>query len=209
VVAEEPPGPDPTDETPSALDELVPEFVEVFNKLVGLGAALTRTMAQAAAPESGGTGNGAIDEMVRNGATALANIVRLTVDSLRATTQPPAAPGQKVSEGRAAPRPQVHAGDTLRMPLFIENPSAGPTGPLQFGALDAVFPDSTGGRPLGLDQVRCAPKILEIGARDFEKLTVFVNTEPTTPIGRHRVQLGVPGTTFVTTIEFDVIAKQN
>lgn len=206
-MAEEPRGPDPSDKSPSDLDEFVPELVEVFNKLVGLGAALTRTMARAVGPESGGTGNGALDEMVRNGATALANIVRLTVDSLRATTQPPVVPGQTASHRPADLRPEVHAGDTLRMPLFIENPSADPTGPLPFTALDAESPESAGGCPLKLAQVRCDPKILEIGARDFEKLTIFVDTEPTTLIGRHRIQIGVPGTAFVTTVEFDVLAK--
>ena len=56
-------------------------------------------------------------------------------------------------------------------------------------------------------QVRCNPETLEIGARDFEKLTVFVDTEPATTPGRHRVRLGVPETAFVTTIEFDVLAR--
>ena len=204
--------PDPAEEPPSnffdasVLDEFVPQVADLLNRFLSLGAAMTRTMVRASAPGEGGAGDGALDEVVRNGSTAVANLVRMTIDSLRASTQAPVTPGQAAADPRSAGRPAVRAGDTLRMPLFIENPSAEPSGPLRFGALDADSPAGTG-RPLVPAQVRCNPETLEIGARDFEKLTVFVDTEPATTPGRHRVRLGVPETAFVTTIEFDVLAR--
>lgn len=192
---------------PSALVALVPEVTDLLNKALGLGAAVTRTLAQTAAPGHDGAGAGPLDEIVRNGAGALANLARLTVESLRASTGPPVTSSQVAADPRPASSPGVRAGDTLRMPLFIENPSTEPTGPLRFGALEAASLGSAGDRALELSAVRCAPETLEIGARDFEKLTVFVDTNASTPVGRHRVQIGVPETAFATTVEFEVLAR--
>jgi hypothetical protein len=214
-VPEELPPPEPAEERPhsfsdaSAPDEFVPEVAELLNQVLGLGAAVTRTVARATDPRQRGTGSGPLDEIVRNGASALANLVRLTVESLRVRTQPPAGtPGQEPGDQRPASRPGVRAGDTLRMPLFIENPSNGATGLMHFGAIDVVSPEGTG-RPLGIAQVRCDPEILKIAARDFEKLTVFVDTDPTTVPGHHRVRVGVPDTAFITTVEFDVVTPDH
>jgi hypothetical protein len=91
------------------------------------------------------------------------------------------------------------------MPLFIENPAAEPTGPLIFGVLATVCVEPDAGRPIQPIQVRCTPDVLEIDGRDFEKLTVFVDTARATTPGRHRVEIGVAGTPFVTTVEFDVL----
>jgi hypothetical protein len=212
VVDEKPP-PDRPEGTPdglfdaSALDEFVPEIAGLLNNMLGLGAAMTRTLARAADPAQLGRDSGPLDEMVRNGVSTLANLVRLTIDSLQASTQPRVMSRTVTSNPRAA-KPGVQAGDTLRMPLFIENPSAEPTGPLRFGALEAV-PPVPGTPAIAHTQVRCSPETLDIGARDFEKLTVFVDTELTTPLGRHLVRVGVPGTAFVTTIEFDVLVARD
>jgi hypothetical protein len=145
--------------------------------------------------------------MIRNGASTLAGLVRLTIDSLRATTQPPTV-GRPSSSGPTRELPAVRAGDTLRVPLFIENPSPEPTGSLQFGPFESV-PPSPAAPSISLAQVRCSPESLDIGPRDFEKVTVFVDTAPTTALGRHLVRVGVPGTAFVTSIEFDVLPPRD
>lgn len=196
-------GDDTSPEGPSILGEFVPELADVFERLLGLGAAMARTVAQATDPSSG-SGSGPIDEIVRSGAGVVANLVRLTVGSLRASTVAPSPPGHPAAQRGAAPLPVVRAGDTLRMPLFIENPSPEPTGPLRFQALGVTCLDPEGGLPLSLAQVRCNPDALHIDGKDFEKLTVYVDTDPATTSGRHRVQIGVPDSAFVTTVEFEV-----
>jgi len=201
-------GPSPDDSAQgdaSLLGEFVPDLTDLLEKLLGVGAALTRTVAQAAEPGRATTGSGPLDEMVRNGASALANLVRLTVDSLRASTQAPAPPGQRAPGREPTPRPSVRAGDTLRMPLFIENPAPEPTGPLHFAALRARYTDPGDGGSFPLSRVRCSPKVLEIDARDFEKVTVFVDTTPKTRAGRLEVEVGVADTAFVTTVELDIL----
>ncbi len=200
----EPPSRPETDS--SIFNEVVPDLVDLVNRILGVGAAVTRTIARAAEPNGLGSGNSPLDEIVRNSASAVTSLVRMTVDGLRASTRPPAAPGSPTPPAPSPPaRPRVRAGDTLRLPLFIENPSAEPTGPLAFRALEAAAVAGPGGSTLALGQVRCEPDPLEIAARDFEKLTIFVDTAPSTPAGAHRVQVGVPGTAFVTSVEFDVL----
>jgi hypothetical protein len=46
--------------------------------------------------------------------------------------------------------------------------------------------------------------VLHIEARDFEKLTVYVDTDPSTTASRHRVQIGVPDSAFVAAVQFEV-----
>jgi hypothetical protein len=188
----------------SIFNEVVPDLVDLVNRILGVGAAVSRTIARAAELNGLGSGNSPLDEIVRNGASALISVVRMSVDGLRASTLPPATPGAPPTPAPSA-RPRVRAGDTLRLPLFIENPSSEPTGPLVFRALEAAAGVGEGAPTLALSQVRCEPDPLEIAARDFEKLTIFVDTAPSTPGGSHRVQVGVPGTTFVTSVEFDVL----
>jgi hypothetical protein len=126
----------------------------------------------------------------------------------RASTQPPTVGPPASSLPSAAQRSGVRAGAALRVPLFIESPSSEPTGslPLRPPGGGAARPRSPEHRPT---PVRCSPETLDIGARDSEKVTVFVDTAPTTPLGRHLVRVGVPATALVTTIELDVLSSHD
>ena len=76
-----------------AFDGLIPDLVSLVNMMLGVGATLTRMVAQASEP--GRTDTGPVDEIVRNGASAISNLVRMTVGTLRAGTAPPATPTQR------------------------------------------------------------------------------------------------------------------
>jgi hypothetical protein len=186
-------------------DGLVPAVGELVDAVLGLGVTITRSVARAAdGRERVGAGSvpaSAVEEIVRNGAAAIAGIVRMAAGGISGSrtqhSEPPAGAAQ-------APFPTVSAGGTLRMPLFIENPSPEPTGELEFVALSAVGPDGSEG--LTSARIRCIPHPLVIGARDFEKLTVLVDTMADTPRGRHRLSVGAEGTPFATVVEFDVVS---
>lgn len=212
----------------SLLDDIGPEIADVLDKIVQVGAAVTGTLARAGQAEAGSGGEGPLDELVRNGATAVAAIVRMTVESLRDGTglgtragggsgagagaatggRGPAAPGGGPGAATRPSRPAVYPGDTLRVPLFIENPSDDDTGPLTFTVLEATSPPSADGDPIEQGRVRCIPGTLSIAAHDFEKLTVLVETTPTTRTGPHRLKIGVADTPFVTTIDLDVLPSR-
>jgi hypothetical protein len=103
--------------------------------------------------------------------------------------------------------PRVRAGSTLRVPLSIENPGAERMDDMRFACLAlARAPGSVPakGAPLGIDDVRFQPLPLSVGPRDFEKLTVFVDTRPDTAPGRYDLTIGLPGGAFQMTIPFEV-----
>jgi hypothetical protein len=187
-------------------DVLIPAVSELVDAVLGLAVTITRSAARAtdSSTHSGETtaSAGAVDEIVRNGAAAIAGIVRMATGGISGKRNEQST--QSAGAAYAPPFPTVQAGGTLRMPLMIENPSPESTGPLEFTALSVTGPSSSGG--LESAQIRCVPHPLVIAARDFEKLTVLIDTTVDTPRGRHRVSVGAEGTPFATVVEFDVVS---
>ncbi len=195
---------------PSAADEdpgfLIPAVSELVEAVLGLAVTISRSAARATDGHTPSSGNaaadGAINEIVRNGAAAIAGVIRMATDGIsgKRTGQSAQPPGATYPP----PFPTVQAGGTLRMPLVIENPSPESTGPLEFTPLSVTGPDGSGAlRPA---QIRCVPRPLVIAGRDFEKLTVLIDTAVDTPLGRHRVSVGAEHTPFATVVEFDVVS---
>ena len=149
---------------------------------------------------------GPLNEAVHYGVSTLTNVLRLVVAPVQSavrSTQTGQASGTSAPAAAATTgRPTVAAGSTLRVPLSIENPGPQSTGPLDLQCLRVDAQSATGGERLGAANVRLEPRVLTIAPRDFEKLTVFVDTPSTTAPG---IYLAVVGTaTFQTAVEFEV-----
>ena len=187
-------------------DALVPAVSELVDAVLRLAVTVTRSAARAtdgrAHVGNGTVPAGAIDEIVRNSTAAIAGIVRMAAGGISGTHTERAE--QSADNAYAPPFPTVQAGGTLRLPLVIENPSPESTGPLDFTALSIIGPDGSQG--LELAQIRCIPYPLVIAGRDFEKLTVLIDTTVNTAQGRHRISVGADGTPFATVVEFDVVS---
>lgn len=199
---------EPADQTPRGVsDDLIPAVDELVRAILDVGVAITHSVARAADPAlpAGQVAAGSVEQIVRNGTAAIAGVVRMTADGVRAGRAGRPTNGTGAEPGSGSYRPTVSAGGVLRMPLLIENPTNEPTEPLVFAAVSTIGPAESGGGGLPFDQIRCEPTTLQIAGRDFEKLTVFVQTTADSAVGRHQVQVGVPGTAFDTTVTFDVV----
>lgn len=188
----------------------------VVNSALDVGAALARSVAQATAgsqrvPEPA-PNSSAIDEVLYYGRVTLGNVIRVVLPGAGSAAAEPAQPANasaaRTPDGpRVGDMPRVHAGATLRVPLSIENPGAEPMSDMRFACLAlARAPGSAPvtGKPLGTDDVRFQPLPLSVGPKDFEKLTVFVDTRPDTAPGRYDMTIGLPGGAFQMTIPLEV-----
>lgn len=188
-----------------AAEELTRGVTELVGAVFGVGAAVAKSVAQATAPGKPlpppPAPQGALGEMIHYGLVAATNLVRLTVSGAR--------PGAKTEAAQAAPeaaRPAVSQGATLRIPLSIENPGPEPMQNLQFRALRVETVQVGGGTRLGVSNVRLEPAVLSVAARDFEKLTVYVDTLPQTAPGLYRAVIGTADGGLETAVEFEVTA---
>lgn len=108
--------------------------------------------------------------------------------------------------------PTVHCGGVLRIPLSIENPGIESMDNMAVRclSLDAVIPLDTvmeeSGQIHDPPTIRFQPTTLSIAPKDFEKLTVFIETQPETTVGEFRAVIGIGTENFETTLQFRVIA---
>ncbi len=238
MVPAEAPKPEPTD---PAVDELVKGMTDVVTAALGVGAALARTAARATAlgkpvPEPSGshhpinliihyslaTGMNLVGA-VASGVGGVSAVLRQPSGSGNppaASPQAAAAPGTAAQPSEpAAPspaesptgRPAVKQGNSLRIPLSIENPSGETLVDLQFTCLgiEAAAPIEGHGE---LPSLRFEPTSLNIAAHDFEKLTVYIDVPAATLPGVYTAILGLAGqaeagagNNFPTTIAFNVL----
>lgn len=205
------------EESPASIDPnaILAGVANVVNSALDVGAALARTVAQATAgstriPEPAPNAS-AIDEVLHYGRVVVGNVIRVVLPGAGAAPEPgqPASAAPRTPDtARATETPRVHAGATLRVPLSIENPSAEPMADMHFACLAMTRTPGSGaatGAPLGVDAVRFQPLPLSVGPRDFEKLTVFVDTRPGSAPGRYEMTIGLPGGGFQMAIPFEVM----
>lgn len=103
--------------------------------------------------------------------------------------------------------PVVQRGGTLRVPLSIENPSNEPMQQMTFLCLEMRCPSPASGIPLDVSAVRFQPETLSVEPRDFEKLTVFIDTSHETSPGRYEAVLGLGGGIFEMSVQFEVLSQ--
>jgi hypothetical protein len=222
-VPEPPPASD--EPSPPVGDELLNSLGEVVNAALGVGAALARSAARLTAgsrplPEPPAAAN-PIHLMVHYGTAAVLNVVEAVVagvNDLGGAARPAAAPAAEPTPAPAgeppspppAGLPTVRQGNTLRIPLSIENPGAEPMSELQFVclAVESAPGGGTGG-PLettaALPVLRFEPVSLTIAAHDFEKLTVFIEVPPTVQPGAYLVTIGLAQGDYKTSLQFNVL----
>jgi len=201
--------PDDGQTVSQAAEELTKSVTDLVTAVFGVGASLARSVAQATAggrPVPPPSAQGPLNEAVHYGVSTLTNVLRLVVapvqSAVRSAQAAPTAGTSAPAAAATTSRPTVAAGSTLRVPLSIENPGPQSTGPLDLQCLRVDAQSATSGQRIGVSNVRLEPQVLTIAPRDFEKLTVFVDTPPTTAPGTY---LAVVGTaTFQTAVEFDV-----
>lgn len=192
---------------------------DLVNAAFGLGAALTRTLAQATAlgkpvqrpPEP----SSPVGEMVHYGVTTVTNVVGLVISAFGSAERGGAAPAAEAkagaSRGPEATRPagehipSVHQGNTLRVPLSLENPSAHTMEGLHFQCLQLTLEGEGEGTLLGPEAVRFEPAMLSIAPKDFEKLTVMIETRADTAPGRYAAVIGVQNGSLEIRVQFAVV----
>ena len=206
--------PDRDQTVSEAAEELTRSVTNLVGAAFGVGAAVAKTAAEATA---GGrpvanpkTPQGPLNLIMHYGLTAAANLVRTVITTTAAGSADGASASVAQPASAAAARPPgsgptVTVGSTLRIPLSIENPGSAPMEMLQFSCTRVDALNVGHGQKLGVANLRFAPANLSIAPRDFEKLTVFVDTTSATALGTYRVVIGVATANLESVIEFDVV----
>lgn len=219
-MSERTPGPD-GQSVSEAAEELTRSVTDLVGAVFGVGAAVAKTAAEATSggrpvPEPS-SNQGPLNLMIHYGLSAAANLVRTVVTT--STAAGSAAGSAARSAGTAAGAqaasaasatsggPSVSAGSTLRIPLSIENPGAGPMDNLEFRCLRVEVLKAGEGQKLGVANVRFSPSVLSIAPHDFEKLTVFIDTTPLTAAGVYRAVIGVGTANLESAVQFEVLER--
>jgi len=199
---------------------------DVVTAFFDVGASLARTVAEATAsnkPVPAPSPNAApLNAIVHYSVITVGNVLNVFAAGLKSKPSATAAPAssntrngspaQTTSDLNAVPRaetslPVVQRGATLRIPLSIENPGKEPMQHMRFLCLEMQGGTPGIGLPLTISAVRFEPETLTVEARDFEKLTVFIDTGFDTSPGRYKALLGLGGGTFELSVEFEVLAQ--
>ena len=194
---------------------------EVVNAAFGVGAAIAKTLAEATAagkpvtrPEAQ---QGPFGEMVHYGVTTLTNVIGLVVSVMGGVVSGATDRGQSVSPGAAEPpvarekgsgasnHPKVHQRGTLRIPLSMENPTDQPMENLVFICQGMRGKRLQAGQPLTETAMRFQPERLDIAPKDFEKLTLLIETDAQTAPGDYVAHVGVATGDFQIKVEFEVL----
>lgn len=200
----------------TGLNEVTQGVGDVVNAAFGVGASLAKVVADATAqarpvppPETNAT---PLNAIVHYSLVAVDNIVRLFASAgdgvIRAGKEVGTQPGAHSARTATHPAqgfPVVRRGGTLRVPLSVENPSSEPMNNLAFQCVSIRGQAAGQGEPLDPTNVRFQPDSMSIAARDFEKLSVFIDTKPDTAPGRYEAILGSESGAFEISVEFEVL----
>jgi hypothetical protein len=186
----------------------------VVDATLDLATAVAKTFAETAAggkpvaPPEGGAGP--VAAILHYGIVGAASAIELVLSTVgrSADTAAPPPPGG-ASAARPVEQPSVRRGSVLRVPLSIENPGTERMEGLTFTCLAMTGRPSGPGRPLERRHARVEPERLTVGPRDFEKLTVFVDTPPDTAPGDYEATIGLAGGGAEMRVRFAVVAKPN
>lgn len=203
---------------------IVDGVTELINAAFGVGASAARALARATAGErevEKPSSNRPLDEMLHYGVASMTNVVRLVGsavsgavgldDEEEAGQDPAGAPARATSPAPPADGgsrrgvPTVVRGGTLRVPLSIENPGPEPMDGLAIRVGEFAVENAGPGQMLATSAVRFEPHTLNIAPRDFEKLTVFVDTEPDTATGRYALDVQIGTESHHAHLHFSVV----
>jgi hypothetical protein len=179
---------------PNAESDFVGSAMALLNAALGVGAAFTKMAAIATA---GGqtvpkplVDAPPISVLIHYSLAVATNVLTLVVEPLKGTG---AGADVAASPPRAASaaRPSVPPGATLRIPLSIENPSTTPMSGLAplVRAIQRNGQDASADLPLSALSFK--PAMLDIGPKDFEKLTVAIAVPDDAPAGSYELTLAL------------------
>lgn len=195
--------------------DLVAGVTAVVDAALGVGASLAKVFAEATAasrPVAPPASHAPLDAMIHYGLATVTNVAERVTSGVSglgaAFGRSAGGPAPPASGHAAAAGPRIHAGATLRVPLSIENPGDAPMTGVVFRCASLRYLGGGAGAPLGPEAVRFHPALLEILPRDFEKLTVFVDTRADTALGRYCATIECGGSALRTPLEFDVVAAE-
>ena len=200
---------------------------DVINAFFDVGASLAKTVAEATAnnkPVPTPSPNAApLNAIIHYSLVTVGNVFNVFADGLKNRTASPTGAGGVSAQATspvggttsgnndvsrtAVSLPVVQRGGTLRIPLSIENPGNEPMQHMRFLCLAMQGGTPGSGVPLNVSAVRFQPETLTIAPRDFEKLTVFIDTGFDTLPGRYKALLGLGGGSFEMSVEFEVLPQ--
>ena len=211
---------------------LAESLSEVVNAAFGVGAAIAKTLAEATASDKNVSkpeaGQGPLGEMVHYGVTTVTNVVGLVISMMGsaksasndeaqpfASNQNKTAQSANASEASATKAetrtpsiPTVHQGGTLRIPLSLENPGDQAMEDLVFLCQQMLARRIAAGQPLTEGAVRFQPERLAIAPKDFEKLTLLIDTDEQTAPGQYVAHIGVAEGGLEINVEFEVVLSE-
>lgn len=151
---------------------------QLFDGALRLSASMAQAVAEAASgqPQEHQPGDTYLQSMIRSGVLAGGSIAARVFDVARSAN----VSGQQAPAPPAAPMPILAAGDSLRIPLSVDNPSKTP--------MEDIVPFLIGMTHQGVAQegplqIAFSPEKLSVAPVDFEKLVVTVSAPASTPLG--------------------------
>lgn len=194
--------------------DLVAGVNEVMNAALNVGASLARVVAEATSAgrplSTPAASAGPLNAIVHYGIATVTNVAGMVLKSVgglkMGAASRPSTPAPDSATATAAPAafPRVHQGATLRIPLSIENPGEHPMSNIAFQCSKMTYLGRATGPALQTGSVRLQPQRLDILPRDFEKLTLFIDTQADTTPGRYRAGIAT-GPDSTTIVDFEVI----
>jgi hypothetical protein len=196
-----------TEEIIDGVGEVVNATLELVGDLAKRSAEATTPVAHVVPPADSDAPP--LNVVVHYGVATVTNMIELLGNAVRdVATMGRTGTGQPRPSASTAPsggRPSVKAGGTLRIPLSIENPAGEPIDELGVMVLDMHHRGGAQGKPLAPEAVRSEPEALTIAPKDFEKLTLFIDTAEDTAPGRYEAVIGLGGSSHEVTVRFDVV----
>jgi hypothetical protein len=193
--------------TPRNVEAIASGITEVIHAALGVGAAVSKTIAEATAGGQtvppGSPGEGPVADMIHYGVQAVSNVTRQVIRGMPSTASTPHS--FAAAEPVPSRLPYVHAGSELRIPLSIENPSDTEMPAMKFVCAETIYQDQAVGTRLTSTALTFQPESIAIAPHDFEKLTVLIATAKDTAAGPYLARIGVEGGTFETALRFEVI----
>lgn len=195
--------------------DIVANVSDVVVSVLGIGAAVAKTFAEASSSNTAALppqdSSKPINAMVHYGMIGMTNIVSSVVSSVSTENQQHNAATQQQPNDKPRPQqpvtPVVTRGTTLRIPLSIENPGDAPMQDMAFNCFSLETDSTMAGEALDKSALSFQPEILNIAAKDFEKLTVFIETTEATVPGNYTAIIGIGSAHFETKVSFEVVAS--
>ena len=184
---------------PPASEEITSNFLAVVESGLNLGAALTRGLAELAA------GGRAVPPPLnpRPIPAMLHYVLEATRGIVAFAPFQPSAP----TAASTTAAPKAYIGETLRLPMSIENPGAQPMTDVQPVIRTIARDGADAQAEFPADHVRFSPPNLTIAPRDLEKLTILITPPTTAPAGRYRISFTLRSGDPEIPVIFDLLSK--